>query len=385
MTDSGLDLVTGGPDGPEEPRGPGRRRADTPPRKPWGRRLVALVVVVVVVAAIVVVGGKVKDRFFSSAEDYTGQGSGSVTVQIPEGAGGQQIANILKKAGVVKSAEAFYQLSLSDNRFAAVQAGNFSLRKEMSSDAALGALVDKGNRVEGKVTIPEGARLDQVVDIIAANTKITKADLQAALKDPGKLGLPAVAKGNPEGYLFPATYDVPPGTTALELLRQMVAKTVAVASDLDISARAKALGYTGEQILTVASILEYEANNDEDYAKVARVLYNRLDRGMPLQLDSTVSYVSGRKGDVFTTPEERDAESAYNTYQNAGLPPGPIGSPGEKTIEAALNPADGSWLYFVAVNLETGKTVFSDTLAEHNRAVAQLREYCKTAPDGVCG
>jgi UPF0755 protein len=346
---------------------------------------VALVVVVVVIAAVVVVGGKVKDRFFSSAEDYTGQGSGSVTVQIPEGAGGQQIANILKKAGVVKSAEAFYQLSLSDNRFAAVQAGNFSLRKEMSSDAALGALVDKGNRVEGKVTIPEGARLDQVVDIIAANTKITKADLQAVLKDPSKLGLPAVAKGNPEGYLFPATYDVPPGTTALELLRQMAAKTVAVASDLDISTRAKALGYTGEQILTVASILEYEANNDDDYAKVARVLYNRLDKGMPLQLDSTVSYVSGRKGDVFTTPEERDAESAYNTYQNQGLPPGPIGSPGEKTIEAALNPADGTWLYFVAVNLETGKTVFSNTLAEHNRAVAELQQYCKTAPEGVCG
>lgn len=386
MSDTGLDLVTGGgPDEPAGPTGPGRRRAATPRRKPWGRRIVALLVVVVLVAAVVVVGGKVKDRFFSSAEDYTGQGTGSVTVQIPDGAGGQQIATILKEAGVVKSAEAFYQLSLNDNRFMAVQAGYFSLRKQMSSDAALGALVDKGNRVEGKVAIPEGARLDQVVDIIAANTEISKADLQKVLDDPSELDLPAVAEGNPEGYLFPATYEVPPGTTALELLKQMAAKTVAVASDLDISTRAKALGYTGEQILTVASILEYEANNDEDYAKVARVLYNRLDAGMPLQLDSTVSYVSGRKGDVFTTPEERDAESAYNTYQNPGLPPGPIGSPGEKTIEAALNPADGSWLYFVAVNLETGETVFSDTFAEHNRAVAQLQQYCRTAPEGVCG
>ena len=165
----------------------------------------------------------------------------------------------------------------------------------------------------------------------------------------------------------------------------MVDKTVAVAQDLDIGTRAKALGYTGEEILTVASILEYEAKADEDYAKVARVLYNRLDDGMPLQLDSTVSYVSGRKGDVFTTEDERNAESAYNTYQNTGLPPGPIGSPGEKTIEAALNPAEGSWLYFVAVNLETGETVFSNTFAEHNRAVAQLQQYCKTAPDGVCG
>ena len=382
MSDSGLDLMTGGP---SEPREPGRRRADTPPRKPWGRRIITLIVLVAVVLALLWAGREVKDRFFSSAEDYTGQGSGKVTVEIPSGAGGQEIANILKKAGVVKSAQAFYDLSLSDPRFQSVQAGFFSLRQQMSADAALTLLVDKGSRVQTTVTIPEGARLDQVVSIISSKTSIKKADLEKVLDDPQELGLPAVAKGNPEGYLFPATYEVPPGTTALSLLQQMAAKTVSVAQDLDIGTRAKALGYTGEQILTIASILEYEAKKDEDYAKVARVLYNRLDQGMPLQLDSTVSYVSGRKGDVFTTPEERNAESAYNTYQNTGLPPGPIGSPGEKTIEAALNPAEGSWLFFVAVNLETGETVFSNTYAEHNQAVAKLQEYCKTAPEGVCG
>ena len=380
MTDSGLDLISGG-----GPSGPGRRRAETPPRKPWGRRIIALVVVLALLFGGYKAFGVAKDKLFPSVEDYTGQGSGSVTVEIPSGAGGQQIANILKKAGVVKSADAFYQLSLSDNRFASVQAGFFGLRKEMSADAALGALIDPTNRVQATVTIPEGARVDQVVDIISSKSKIPKADLEAVLDDPAQLDLPAVANGNPEGYLFPATYEVPPGTKAVDLLKQMVAKTVSVAQDLDIGTRAKALGYTGEQILTVASILEYEAKKDEDYAKVARVLYNRLDDGMPLQLDSTVSYVSGRKGDVFTTEEERNAESAYNTYQNPGLPPGPIGSPGEKTIEAALNPAQGSWLYFVAVNLETGETVFSDTFAEHNRAVAQLQTYCKTAPEGICG
>jgi len=379
-SDSGLDLVTGG-----GPAGPGRRRAEKPARKPWARRIVALVVVAALLFGAFKAYQFAADRFFSSAEDYTGQGSGDVTVEIPSGAGGQQIATILKEAGVVKSAEAFYQLSLQDNRFQAVQAGFFALRKQMSADAALGALVDTSNRVQSTVTIPEGARLDQVVDIVASNTDITAAQLNAVLDDPAELDLPVVAQGNPEGYLFPATYEVPPGTTAVQLLQQMTAKTVAVAQDLDISTRAKALGYTGEEILTVASILEYEANNEEDYAKVARVLYNRLDDGMPLQLDSTVSYVSGRKGDVFTTEDERNAESAYNTYQNAGLPPGPIGSPGEKTIEAALNPADGTWLYFVAVNLETGETVFSNTFAEHNRAVAQLQAYCRTAPEGVCG
>ncbi|MCW2831959.1 MAG: mltG [Aeromicrobium sp.] len=383
MSNSGLDLMT---DGPSD-RGPGRgrRRSDSPRRKPWGRRIVALLVVLAVVAGLGWVALEAKDRFFSSAADYSGQGTGDVTVEIPQGADGMAIARILADKGVVKSADAFYQLALEDSRFPSVQAGFFSLKKKMSAKAAMGALVDKGNRVEGRVTIPEGARVDQVVQIVSSKTEITTKQLEAALDAPDKLGLPAVAKGNPEGYLYPATYTVEPGETAASLLQQMVAKTLAVAKDLDIGTRADALGYSGEEILTIASILEYEAKADEDYAKVARVLYNRLDAGMPLQLDSTVSYVSGRKGDVFTTEEERNAESAYNTYQNPGLPPGPIGSPGEKTIEAALNPAEGNWLFFVAVNLETGETVFSDTFGEHNKAVEQLKEYCKTAPDGVCG
>lgn len=368
MSESGLDLMTDGPSEPGGPTGPGRRRAETPPRKPWGRRIVALIIVVAVIAALVVVGGKVKDRFFSSADDYTGQGTGSVVVTIPSGASGQQIANLLFEAEVVKSADAFYQLALKDARFQSIQAGSFNLRKEMSAEWAMRELVDRGNRAEGKVTIPEGSRVGQIVAAIAKNTDITEAELTAALDKPETLGLPDVAKLNPEGYLFPATYEVAPGTTATELLKLMVAKTLAVAKSLDIGTRARALGLTGEQVLTVASILEFEGKLDEDYPKIARVLYNRIEDGMPLQLDSTVSYVSGREGDVWTTPEERANPSLYNTYQNQGLPPGPIGSPGEKTIEAALNPAEGTWLYFLATDLETGETTFSNTYAEHVRA-----------------
>lgn len=368
MSDNGLDLIQGEPSEPGGSSGRGRRRAETPPRKPWGRRIVALIIVLAVIVALVVVGGKVKDRFFGSTPDYTGQGTGSVVVTIPSGAGGQQIANLLFDAGVVKSADAFYQLALKDQRFQSIQAGSFNLRKEMSAEWAMRELTDRGNRAEGKVTIPEGSRVGQIVAAIAKNTDITEADLTAALDKPETLGLPAVANLNPEGYLYPATYEVAPGTTATELLKQMVAKTVAVAKSLDIGTRARALGLTGEQVLAVASILEFEGKLDEDYPKIARVLYNRIADGMPLQLDSTVSYVSGREGDVWTTPEERANPSLYNTYQNQGLPPGPIGSPGEKTIEAALNPAAGPWLYFLATDLETGETTFSNTYAEHVRA-----------------
>ncbi|MDQ3157647.1 MAG: endolytic transglycosylase MltG [Actinomycetota bacterium] len=373
MTDNGLDLVTGG----SKPPQPGRRRATRKKKEgPWGKRLLVLLIVFVLAFGGYKAWGKAS-TWFNGPADYTGRGTGKVVVEITPGANGQVIANALKKAGVVKSAEAFYQLSLKDARAQTIQPGFYSLRKKISAEWALRELADKGNRVEGKVTVPEGARVGQIVSAIVAGSEIKQDDLTAALKKPEALGLPEAAKNNPEGYLYPATYMVEPGTTATDLLKQMVAKTIAVEKDLDIRTRAQALGLNAEQILTVASLLEYEAKQDEDYAKVARVLYNRIKAGMKLQLDSTVSFVSKREGDVFTTEAERANKSEYNTYQNDGLPPGPIGSPGEKTIEAALNPAKGSWLYFVAVNLETGETIFSDTFAEHSKAVLKLQEFCR--------
>lgn len=377
MSHSGIDIMTGGGGSRS-----GRRRAQRrgPSR---AARLVRFLVLILVVVALFYGFIKVRDMLAGPA-DYQGQGTGKVVVQVPTGANGQQIADLLKTNDVVKSAEAFYQLSLQDSRAQTIQPGFYQLRKQMSAEAALVGLITKENRIEGKVTVPEGARVGQIVSLIVKGSEIKEKELTDALEKPKSLGLPEVAKLNPEGYLFPATYIVEPGTTGTELLSQMVAKTVEVSKSLDIQTRAQKLGLTGEEVLTVASILEYEAKKDADYAKVARVLYNRIDAGMALQLDSTVSYVSKRKGDVFTTPQERADPSKYNTYTNTGLPPGPIGSPGEKTIEAALNPAQGSWKFFVAVNLETGDTVFSDTLAEHNVAVKKLREYCKSADDSIC-
>jgi UPF0755 protein len=333
--------------------------------------------VLILVLAVLAFGFvKVKD-FLSGPADYTGQGTGTVVVEVPAGANGQQIADVLASKDVVKSAEAYYQVSLHDARAQAIQPGFYQLRKQMSAKAALAALVDKKNRVEGKVVVPEGSRVGQIVQAIAKGSEISAKDVTAVLDKPSELGLPPEAKDNPEGYLFPATYTVEPGTSARDLLREMVAKTLDVEQKLNIDSRAQSLNLTKEQVLTVASILEYEANHAADYPKVARVLYNRLDKNIALQLDSTVSYVSKRKGDVWTTPEERASSSAYNTYKHQGLPPGPIGSPGEQTIEAALNPAAGDWLYFVP-DFEKGTTVFSDNLADHEKAAEKAREYCRT-------
>jgi UPF0755 protein len=370
MSHSGTDMLTGGGGSRA-----GRRRADRrgPSR---GGRLVRTFFLLLVLAALVYGFLKVKD-FVAGPADYTGQGHGKVVVEVPQGANGQQIADVLAEKDVVKSAEAFYQVSLDDARAQSIQPGFYQLRKQMSAKAALAALVDKKNRVEGKVLVPEGARVGQIVQAIAKGSEITAKQVTAVLDQPDQLGLPPEAKGNPEGYLFPATYTVEPGTSAKTLLRQMVAKTLEVEKRLDIDARARAVNLSKEQVLTVASILEYEANRAVDYPKVARVLYNRLNKSIPLQLDSTVSYISKRKGDVWTTPEERASSSEYNTYKHQGLPPGPIGSPGEQTIEAALHPAKGDWLYFVP-DFEKGTTVFSDNLADHEKAAEKAREYCRT-------
>ena len=311
--------------------------------------------------------------------DYAGPGSGAVTFQVHQGDTATIIGRNLKTAGVVKSVGAFTDAARTDARSRSIQVGYYELKKQMKASDALAVLVNAKNLIQARLTIPEGYRVKDIVKAIDAKTDIKAAQVQAALKNPGALGLPPEANGNVEGYLFPATYDVVPGETAVQLLRQMVAKTVAVEQQLDIAGKAKALGYTPEQIMTVASILEYEGSRAQDYPKIARAIYNRIEQGMAIQSDATVAYANNLEGTVWTTPAQRDNPSPYNTYVHTGLPPGPIGSPGEQTIEAALNPAQGDWLYWVVINLKTGETRFNSTYEGHLRDKALLDQYCKTS------
>lgn len=346
--------------------------------------------IAVLVALVVVLGGLwyggskgyhyLKDHLGASAADYAGPGEGSVTFQVNKGDSATQIGRNLKAAGVVESVDAFVAAAQDDAQDASrIQVGFYQLRKHMKASEALAVLVNPKSLMQNTVVVPEGARVAQIVDTIVQRTDIKRSAVLAALKDPTALGLPAAAKGNPEGYLFPATYQVVPGESATDLLKQMVVKSAQVDKELDLAGHAADVGLTPEQVVTVASILEYEAKRTEDYPKVARAIYNRLKDGMPLQSDATVSYANKVSGQVWTTEAMRSNSSPYNTYQHTGLPPGPIGNPGEATLKAALNPADGPWLYWVVVNLKTGETVFSTTLAEHNKAVAQFQQYCKTS------
>lgn len=367
MSEVGLDLD----------EGDGRRTRRRRLRPGCIAGLVVLVAVCVAAFIGVSKGVDALEEWLGPPDDYTGQGEGTVRVEVEEGDSIASIGQSLESQDVVASVDAFTGVAQGDQRAQSIQPGYYELRKKMSAERALRELLDTDNRVHGKVTVPEGARIDQVVQAITKNTDISRKEVTSALNKPGRLGLPKAAGGKPEGYLFPATYQVEPDTGAVQLLRQMVNKSIEVEREMNIGKRAKALGITRSQAVTVASIIEYEARRDQDLPKVARVIYNRLDKGIKLQMDSTVSYVSKRDDGPWTTKSERSMKSKYNTYRHKGLPPGPIGSPGKKTLRAALNPANGKWLYFVTTNFETGKTEFTNSYKEHIKNVKKSKKYCR--------
>jgi UPF0755 protein len=317
------------------------------------------------------------EEAFAPPEDYSGDGTGTVLVEIERGQTSTQIANTLESKDVVASSEAFMDEARTEEKAALIQAGFYQMSRKMSARAALDVLINPDNLVQNAVTIPEGYTVGQTLERLAAETKISLKQLRAAAEKPGRLGLPDYAGGQLEGFLFPATYALPPNATAQSVLTKMVDRFKQAAEEHQLRRKAQAMGLTPLEAVTVASIVEAEARRDQDVGKVARVIYNRLERDMRLQMDSTVHYAVGKAGNVTTTAKDRRSRSPYNTYRVKGLPPGPIDSPGERALAAALEPAQGDWIYFVTVNIDTGETKFATTDEEHARNVEEFREFCR--------
>ena len=338
-------------------------------RNPLGP-LLAVLLIVLLIGGIVVGARRVMARL-GDVPDYAGAGTGAVTVEVKRGDTATDIAATLVAKGVVKSERAFTDAARNDPRSPSIQPGFYRVRKQMSAEAALVALLDRGARVLARYTVPEGLSVAATLKIIASKTTVPLAQLQAASRKPAALGLPGYAGGKLEGFLFPATYDVDPGMTATDVLGQMVTTYRQRVDDSGLSAQAAARNITPYEMLTVASLVEEEAV-EPDFGKVARVIYNRVREGKRLELDSTVNYALGRNR-VRVSLEDLDVASPYNTYRNAGLPPGPIASPGIAAIEAALRPASGPWIYFVKAD-RSGRSYFTadyqDFLAAKARAKA---------------
>ncbi|MFJ3583487.1 endolytic transglycosylase MltG [Streptomyces sp. NPDC090127] len=228
--------------------------------------------------------------------------------------------------------------------------------------------------------VPEGWRAGQVYTAVDRSLGLAPgATRKAATAPVAPLGLPAAAQGNPEGYLFPATYPFVSATTPEGLLRYMVQTAGRRFGADHITAGAQRNQVSVHQTVIIASIVQAEADTTEDMGKVARVVYNRLARGMALQMDSTLNYALGRST-VDTTHADTKIDSPFNTYERTGLPPTPIGNPGEQAMTAAIEPAKGDWLYFVTV--KPGDTRFTADYAEHQANVEEFNAN-RRAADGA--
>ena len=293
----------------------------------------------------------------SSAPDFNEvqsvQDLPEVIVEIPNGATGSQIALILFESGVVKSSQAYFRVAVGDARSQKVAPGSHRMTLKISARQALDQLLDP-DRIPNLIRVAEGAWKSEVEKAFIT-FGFTKQEVSKAFSS---LKLPQ-GFSKSEGLIFPAQYSFPQGTSA-----QVAAQSMIDRFSEDPYGRKLLQGnqdFSAQQLLTIASIVQAESTN-EDFSKVARVIYNRLKIGMPLQMDSTVHYIMQARGDIFLSRKSTTLNSPYNTYKKFGLPPGPISSPSSDAIKATLEPIQGDWLYFITV--APGDTRFTASFDE---------------------
>jgi UPF0755 protein len=263
-----------------------------------------------------------------------------VTIDVVSGASGSDIATILVEKGVVESFEAFFAEAVSNVKSAKIAPGAHLVHTHIPAKQALAELLDP-KRIANLIRIREGAWTAEILKQMQEKG-FGEEDLRVAIQE---LDLPLGISGT-EGFLFPAQYSFGSDTSARKALQSMVSRFERAAESSGI-----ALGdsqFSTMELLTIASLIQAEGDT-QDFAKISQVIRNRLRIGMPLQFDSTVHYVKGTRGQVFLSTDSTTINSPFNTYRNYGLPPGPIGNPGLKAMQAAMNPESGDWIFFITV------------------------------------
>lgn len=369
----------------EAPTGHGRRRAAGPVRRRRRRgplRRALPVLLVLLVLGGLGVGGVYGYQWLTSNvsleqedPDFPGPGSGEALVQVAEGDTGTDIARTLVDAGVIKTSGPFITQFSNSPDASGIEPGLYRLKKGMTSSDALTMILDPANLAGHRVIVPEGLRAEKIWAVLSEATDIPVEDFEAAAKDYTSFGVPENDAKSLEGYLWPGRYDVPEDATAGEVISMMTDRMQTELEKLGVAPEDE------HRVLTLASIAEKEARDPDDYGRVVRTLENRLEgvgeakgKPMKLQLDSTVAYFTG-SDTISTTPAQRKQDSPYNTYLHEGLPVGPISNPGKATIQAAIDPPEGDWLYWVTVNTDTGETKFAATYSEHEKNVQEWRDW----------
>lgn len=301
----------------------------------------------------------------------------TVPFTVPRGATLAEVADSLHAAGLVTSPRLFRFYATVSGRTRALRAGTYDIPRRASVREVLGLLVT-GRPALRRLVVQEGLMLSETAESVASQLGEPAESVLAAAHSDSLRAVLGIERPTLEGYLYPSTYFVRVDATARDVVRQMVSEFER-RWRLAWDARLRELGMTRDEIVTLASIIEGEVRHDADRAYVSSVYHNRLRRGMRLQADPTVIYALGRRRRLY----ERDYQthSPYNTYLIEGLPPGPVDSPSEASIRAALYPASTPFLYFVA--RPDGQHVFSRTYAEHLQAIREIRGGADTRANGA--
>ena len=281
--------------------------------------------------------------------------SRSVSIDVDSGETGIEIARELFEKDVIASSEIFFRLAVADPKAQLIAPGVHMIDTQICAQSALDQLLDN-KRIAGLIAVSEGAWISEIKKLFI-KAGYPQAEVKSAF----------ISAGVPkpftqlEGLLFPAQYSFAQGTKAEVALKEMI--TRGMSEVVKAGLLSDQSQYSPQQLLTIASIIQAEGG-DGDFAKVSRVIYNRLKIGMPLQMDSTVHFVMESRGNIFLSTKSTLIKSPYNTYSTYGLPPGPIGNPGLSAMKAALAPAPGDWLYFITVAPQD--TRFTSSLEEFN-------------------
>jgi UPF0755 protein len=340
-----------------------RRAPRRPGSRHWGRRIIAVLALAAIVVALYAIN--------ATFQPFHGDGTGSVRVKIPQGADAGRIGDILAEKGVVDSGTFFVLNATVTGRRGGLRPGNYTLRRGMTNGQTIDAL-NKGPKAKvvktTDITIPEGPSIREEAPKID-KTSLTGSYAKAAsaskvLRAIRRLGAPKGTK-TAEGFMFPATYTLVEGSRTADLVSKQLAAFRDNFNSVDRS-YAKRKKLTRYDVLIIASLVEREAQLDRERPLVASVIYNRLRLGMPLGIDATIRYETGR-WDRPILQSELDEPTPYNTRLRRGLPPTPIGNPGLKSMKAAAKPARTDYLFFVRKPGKSGEHAFSSTDAEFQR------------------
>ncbi|WP_315634521.1 endolytic transglycosylase MltG [Rossellomorea yichunensis] len=348
-------------------------------------KVIRKIVGLVILCLVIIIGGTAIGGYLyvnSALKPVDPDNTKPVKVEIPIGSGVTSIGNILEEEGIVKNSTIF-KYYVKFNNESGFQAGSYDLTPSMTLNEIVNSLKTGKvmRKAEFKITIPEGLQLDQIAELIADKSPYKKEEIVDKLNDKKwieqlKQEYPALItdeilkkeiKRPLEGYLYPATYPFYEKKPSLEaILMKMIAQTNEVLAQYEGAMADRE--YTAHELLTLSSLIEEEATEKADRGKISSVFYNRIEEGMPLQTDPTVLYALG-KHKKRTVYKDLEVDSPYNTYKVKGLPPGPIANAGVSSIEAALEPEDTEYYYFLAS--ANGSVYYSETLEEHNEKKAK--------------